>query len=174
MEIKVRVMDAGDRAAWAEMRAALWPDETALAHAEEIDELLAGGEAWGFVAEHSDGGAAGFAEVAIRKYANGCDSRPVAFLEGIWVRPQLRRADFANSDRTPRCTMPHRRPPTGHGDSPKPSGSCTLESESRQSTADREDCLVRAACSAGIAARGGETNADRIQISVRRLDGCGS
>jgi aminoglycoside 6'-N-acetyltransferase I len=27
----------------------------------------------------------GFAEVALRPYANGCDSQPVAFLEGIWV-----------------------------------------------------------------------------------------
>ncbi|HEV2098227.1 MAG TPA: GNAT family N-acetyltransferase, partial [Stellaceae bacterium] len=56
-----------------------------------IDELLKSEDGWGFAAETSDGEIAGFAEVAIRKYANGCDTRPVAFLEGIWVRPDLRR-----------------------------------------------------------------------------------
>jgi aminoglycoside 6'-N-acetyltransferase I len=34
---------------------------------------------------------AGFAELAIRKYANGCETRPVPFVEGIWVKPQFRR-----------------------------------------------------------------------------------
>lgn len=91
MELVIRTMDAGDRAVWAQMRTALWPDETALAHATAIDELLSDGEAWAFIAEMKDGRRAGFAEVAIRKYVNGCDNRPVAFLEGIWVRPELRR-----------------------------------------------------------------------------------
>jgi aminoglycoside 6'-N-acetyltransferase I len=44
-----------------------------------------------------DGEIAGFAEVAIRKYANGCDTRPVAFLEGIWVKPELRRRGIGAS-----------------------------------------------------------------------------
>jgi aminoglycoside 6'-N-acetyltransferase I len=35
--------------------------------------------------------AAGFAEVAVRSYANGCETHPVPFLEGIWVDPQFRR-----------------------------------------------------------------------------------
>ncbi len=91
MDFIVRSLHAGDRAVWAEMRAALWPDESALAHAKAIDELLAGADAWGFIAESAAGAAAGFAEVAVRKYANGCDSQPVAFLEGVWVKPQFRR-----------------------------------------------------------------------------------
>jgi aminoglycoside 6'-N-acetyltransferase I len=89
MEIAIREMGAGDRAAWAQMRCALWPGEHD--HAGGIDEILASGDAWGFVAETEDGTPAGFAELAIRKYANGCDSRPVPFLEGIWVRSQFRR-----------------------------------------------------------------------------------
>jgi aminoglycoside 6'-N-acetyltransferase I len=56
-----------------------------------IDELLGDQETWGFIAETADGTAVGFAEIAVRKYANGCDARPVPFLEGIWVKPQLRR-----------------------------------------------------------------------------------
>ncbi|HEY1504826.1 MAG TPA: GNAT family N-acetyltransferase [Stellaceae bacterium] len=72
------------------MRVALWPEEDAEAHGRGIDALLARGDAWGFIAE-IEGAAAGFAEVAIRPYANGCDSQPVAFLEGIWVAESARR-----------------------------------------------------------------------------------
>lgn len=94
MDIVVRQMQAGDRAVWAHMRNALWPGDGAAAHAKAIDELidglLAGSAAWGFIAQ-APGGATGFAEIAIRNYANGCDSAPVAFLEGVWVEPQYRR-----------------------------------------------------------------------------------
>jgi aminoglycoside 6'-N-acetyltransferase I len=91
MDIVIRQMGAADRTVWAGMRASLWPDETLQQHAEGIDRLLKDGEAWGFIAETSVAAAAGFAEIAIRKYANGCDSRPVAFLEGIWVSEEFRR-----------------------------------------------------------------------------------
>jgi aminoglycoside 6'-N-acetyltransferase I len=90
MDIHVRLMEARDRPAWAEMRAALWPEESAAEHAHGIDELLRNGRAWGFVAEVG-GVPAGFAELAIRDYANGCDSRPVPFLEGIFVGERFRR-----------------------------------------------------------------------------------
>jgi aminoglycoside 6'-N-acetyltransferase I len=84
----IREARAADRAVWAAMRAALWPEEDAEAHAHGIDALLARGDAWSFIAE-SEGDAVGFAEVAIRPYANGCDSAPVAFLEGIWVAERV-------------------------------------------------------------------------------------
>jgi aminoglycoside 6'-N-acetyltransferase I len=87
----IREARAADRAAWAAMRALLWPEEDEAAHARGIDAVLARSNAWGFIAE-ADGAAIGFAEVAIRPYANGCDSAPVAFLEGIWVvEPERRR-----------------------------------------------------------------------------------
>jgi aminoglycoside 6'-N-acetyltransferase I len=96
MDIVVRPMHAGDRAAWIQMRAALWPEDSAAAHAKGIDDLLAGTDAWGLIAETAGGdAAAGFAEIAIRPYANGCDSMPVAFLEGIWVKAQYRRRGVA-------------------------------------------------------------------------------
>ena len=90
MGILVREMQVSDRAAWAQMRSALWPDETKAAHAEMIETLLRSKDAWGFIAE-MDGTPAGFAELAIRDYANGCDIAPVPFLEGIWVSPLRRR-----------------------------------------------------------------------------------
>jgi aminoglycoside 6'-N-acetyltransferase I len=90
IDLRVRVMEAHDRFAWAEMRAALWPEESPAEHAHGIDELLRSDRAWGFIAEVG-GRAAAFAELAIRDYANGCASRPVPFLEGIFVREEFRR-----------------------------------------------------------------------------------
>jgi aminoglycoside 6'-N-acetyltransferase I len=90
MDILVRLMGAGDGSAWAEMRAALWPEASAEEHARDIDEVLRSDRVWGFIAEVR-GMPAGFAELAIRDYANCCASRPVPFLEGIFVREELRR-----------------------------------------------------------------------------------
>jgi aminoglycoside 6'-N-acetyltransferase I len=56
-----------------------------------VDDLLVDGDSLSLIAEATDGIAVGFAEIAVRKYANGCDTRPVAFLEGVWVKPQFRR-----------------------------------------------------------------------------------
>ena len=45
-----------------------------------------------FVAE-ADGQVIGFAEVSLRSdYVSGCETSPVAFLEGIFVHPDWRRA----------------------------------------------------------------------------------
>jgi aminoglycoside 6'-N-acetyltransferase I len=91
MDNTFRQIEVHDRALWAQLRAELWPDESVETHHKELNEFLERGNFWGFVAELSDGTAAGFAEVAIRDYANGSVSRPVAFLEGIWIRQQFRR-----------------------------------------------------------------------------------
>jgi aminoglycoside 6'-N-acetyltransferase I len=90
MIFDVREMNAGDRAAWAEMRSALWPRDLPAEHLRSIDGILAGDDTWGFIAEAAEGAPAGFAELAIRNYANGCDSEPVPFLEGVFVKPQFR------------------------------------------------------------------------------------
>jgi aminoglycoside 6'-N-acetyltransferase I len=91
-----RPLDENDRAHWAAMRHALWPDGSLEEHGKDIGRVLAGGDYWGFVAM-LEGQAVGFAEIAIRKYANGCESMPVPFLEGIWVNPQHRRRGISRS-----------------------------------------------------------------------------
>jgi aminoglycoside 6'-N-acetyltransferase I len=91
MEFIVRQMGTSDRLIWAEMRTALWPDETPPEHDKTVDELLGDRDFLALIAETTDDTAVGFAEIAVRKYANGCDTQPVAFLEGVWVKPQFRR-----------------------------------------------------------------------------------
>lgn len=49
-----------------------------------------------FLEEHRESGLRAFAEVALRRdFVNGCDSSPVAFLEGIFVRPEDRKRGIA-------------------------------------------------------------------------------
>jgi aminoglycoside 6'-N-acetyltransferase I len=88
--ISIRRVSNLDYAEWMRMRRLLWPDETTHGHDTAIDEILNAKEAWAFIAE-TDGTAKGFAEVSLRKAANGGKSRPVPFLEGVWVEPPHRR-----------------------------------------------------------------------------------
>jgi len=75
------------------LRRALWPDEPLEVRRAEAAANIArsdGGMAT-FAAEEA-GEVVGFAEVSLRHdYVNGCDTSPVAFLEGIYVRAGHRR-----------------------------------------------------------------------------------
>jgi aminoglycoside 6'-N-acetyltransferase I len=82
-------------ARWATLRSRLWPDMESAVHASELAVLLMQQRIVGFLAL-SAGRAIGFAEAAVRTdYVNGCDSRPVVFLEGLWVEPQHRHQGLA-------------------------------------------------------------------------------
>ncbi len=92
----IRPGRADDAVELTRMRQALWPDSSS----DEVGPLLAGRLPRSYsvlVAERSDGSLAGFAEVAIRDYADGCGPGPVAYLEGIWVDPDRRRAGLGRA-----------------------------------------------------------------------------
>jgi len=67
------------------MRQALWPDDADAA--QEIAAYLASPpeDALILVAPRSGGGLAGFVEMGVRDYAEGCGPSPVAFVEGWYV-----------------------------------------------------------------------------------------
>lgn len=78
------------------MRRALWPDEAGLE--SDTAAMLAAPERLALIARDDRGGAAGFAEAAIRRdYVNGCDTSPVLFLEGIYVAPDRRMQGVARA-----------------------------------------------------------------------------
>jgi aminoglycoside 6'-N-acetyltransferase I len=90
----IRLATAADVAALAELRFALWPDEPLAVRRLEAEANVArvGKPLETFVAVAQDE-VIGFAEVSLRRdYVNGCETSPVAFLEGIYVRPEQRRA----------------------------------------------------------------------------------
>jgi aminoglycoside 6'-N-acetyltransferase I len=96
MHIRPATIDDLDR--WAEMRAALWPDEDAAAHRKEVAAMLDQPDLANFIAVDGNGMAVGFIEAALRHdYVNGCDTSPVVFGEGLYVRDEARRAGVARA-----------------------------------------------------------------------------
>ena len=88
----VRTYEPADHAEWLRMRRALWPEIAPDAEEADAAEWLARPDAVVLVAVRPDGrGLAGFAELATRPYADGCDTSPVAYLEGWYVDPDARR-----------------------------------------------------------------------------------
>ena len=85
--VVVRELRADDRHQWLHLRKQLWPDS------DEVDALLwqSRGDVATLIATSTQEGVVGFAEVGIRHYADGCDTSPVAFLEGWFVRSSHRK-----------------------------------------------------------------------------------
>lgn len=89
--MRIRRIEKGDRAAWEVMRQKLWPSEPG-EHAAEIAAYFDNpGEGEVLIAETEDGEPAGFAELSIRSYAEGCYSGRVGYLEGWFVEEGFRR-----------------------------------------------------------------------------------
>lgn len=84
---------------WVALRPQLWPDASTDEHAAEVEAVLAdeSARATTFVASGLEG-MLGFIEASIRTdYVNGCDTTPVAFIEGIYVRPESRGQGIARA-----------------------------------------------------------------------------
>lgn len=96
MELLIREMGKSDKDMWMEMYQKLWPEHSKEALQAEIDRILKSGKRSAYVAS-ADGQAAGFAEYSLRDFANGCQSQPVPFLEGIWVQEQYRSKGIAKA-----------------------------------------------------------------------------
>ncbi len=86
----VRPVEPRDRQHWLRMRVALWPDEDGLEVGIEAYFATPNPAAVTLIA-FDDQQALGFAEVGTRAYAEGCETSPVAFLEGWYVEPEAQR-----------------------------------------------------------------------------------
>jgi aminoglycoside 6'-N-acetyltransferase I len=75
------------------LRRLLWPGHALDELVFEQGEILADGARQAvLVAARPDGTLAGFIELAMRPWAEGCTSRPVGYVEGWYVRPEHRRS----------------------------------------------------------------------------------
>lgn len=85
------------------MRLALWPDSTSdevdglVARRDDPDHRVLVAEAGRSAVGTAHVPLCGFAEVGTRPWAEGCESSPVAYLEGIWVDPPSRRSGVATA-----------------------------------------------------------------------------
>jgi len=89
--VNIREYQPTDLSEWLRMRRALWPEIAEGDEAADAAAWLAWPNAVVLVAVRAAGGLAGFAELATRPYAEGCDTSPVAYLEGWYVDPDVRR-----------------------------------------------------------------------------------
>lgn len=86
----IRRITNADKLEWLRMRQALWPDHTTEEFAGQSEEILNDPMQPVFVVERSDGKLGGFLEAGTRKYAEGCESSPVGFIEGWYVDEDFR------------------------------------------------------------------------------------
>lgn len=89
----IRACATVDEPGWLELRQALWPDATRQEHLEEMQDFLRSPQRYiQYVCRDEAGDAVGFIEASLRHdYVNGTDTSPVAFVEGLYVRPDSRR-----------------------------------------------------------------------------------
>jgi aminoglycoside 6'-N-acetyltransferase I len=100
MTIEIVTADKSHLQKWAQLRIKLWDWDTVEDHREEAERLYCEGDPdrMAYVAIASDGQMLGFAEATIRRdYVEGCDTSPVAFLEGIYVIPAARKTGIARA-----------------------------------------------------------------------------
>jgi aminoglycoside 6'-N-acetyltransferase I len=86
----IRIATHSDVESWVELRAQLWGDTPLDQHRDEAAAMLAKSpdECVVFLDVVDGVGIRAFAEAALRRdHVNGCETSPVAFLEGIFVRP---------------------------------------------------------------------------------------
>ena len=89
----IRTATSSDLDAWVELRTRLWAGASVDKHRDDVAAILAmpTDRSIAFVAVDQAGSTCAFAEAALRHdYVNGCETSPVAFLEGIYVRPENR------------------------------------------------------------------------------------
>jgi aminoglycoside 6'-N-acetyltransferase I len=81
-----------DQVEWLRLRLALWPHASAEEHRAEMGEQLADYKLFAvFVADRGNGQLAGFLEASLRRYADGCSTSPVGYIEGWYVDGDVRR-----------------------------------------------------------------------------------
>ncbi|MEM7504886.1 MAG: GNAT family N-acetyltransferase [Pseudomonadota bacterium] len=99
--MEVRPVKRSDRDEWSRMRTSLYSNPDI----REIDDWFDAAESGGttqvgvavIVADRADGSLAGFVEIGVRNYAEGCETTPVAYLEGWYVDPDVRRTGLGAS-----------------------------------------------------------------------------
>lgn len=96
-EMRVRPIEPGDFAEWRRMSGALFPDEPPEEYEGALRKLILEGDLAIFVAERPDNSLCGYVEVGSRKYAEGCATSPVGYVEAWYVDPDVRRHGYGRS-----------------------------------------------------------------------------
>jgi aminoglycoside 6'-N-acetyltransferase I len=88
--VTIREIVERDRADWVRLRDELWPGSLSDHDTETREYFETSRDAPIILVAEVDGRAVGFLELDFRKYAPGCTSSPVPFIEGWYVERALR------------------------------------------------------------------------------------
>lgn len=94
LPVRIAELRPAEGAEWLAMRVRLWPDGGMAEHEREVAAFFAGSLVEPLavlVARSEDGTPVGFAELSIRGYVDGCETRDVGYLEGWYVEEAYRR-----------------------------------------------------------------------------------
>lgn len=82
---------------WLNLRKALWPESSETKHLKEISEIIESQHHAAFMFKVREGEYVSLIELSLRfDYVNGCETSPVAFLEGIYTTSSHRQQGIAN------------------------------------------------------------------------------
>lgn len=88
----VRPITESDFPDWLRMRLLLWPHHSEEEMTSEMMEMFAStNETPVFIAVDDEKKGCGFLEGGMRKYADGCSTSPVGYIEGWYVEPNYRK-----------------------------------------------------------------------------------
>lgn len=92
--MKIDQVNAANLPSLEGLRRALWPDSSIA----ELEAIMAAQPDYLVLTVEKQGITIGFAEISVRgDYVNGCETSPVAFLEGIYVDRAWRRSGVARA-----------------------------------------------------------------------------
>lgn len=90
--MQTRPIEPGDQDEWLRLRKALWPECAIDTLTAEMADIVADSDDQAvFVAVRPAGRLGGLVEVSTHPHAIGCSTRPVAYVEGWYVDPDLQR-----------------------------------------------------------------------------------
>jgi aminoglycoside 6'-N-acetyltransferase I len=90
MNLQIRRATSEDEPEWLRMRLLLWPEVDSPELLVEMERTLADPQAPVFVLQRPGGKLGGFIEIGTRKYADGCVTAPVGYIEGWFIDEDLR------------------------------------------------------------------------------------
>ncbi len=96
MNLKIRLATGEDKPEWLRMRLLLWPEVESADLLSEMERILADPLTPVFVLERPEGGLGGFLEASTRKYAEGCVTAPVGYIEGWFIDEDLRGSGYGH------------------------------------------------------------------------------
>jgi len=89
--VAVRPLGSDEQTDWLTLRERLWPERGREALAAEQQEILTHAGRNAVLVAAAEGELVGFIEASLRDWAEGCESRPVGYIEGWYVEPSYRR-----------------------------------------------------------------------------------